>query len=625
MQDRILSAYRKGKQTIALYQDSQNKAPGFQLNLNNFPNISIKSIDDIDIPNSLRACLSFQISKYYDHFALINAFNVLQSEIELMRNIYEIRENPFAVWLCDQGEWKISIVDDQVLCLKNSDETLFKCTYQWAIIIEKAVAKLLGNSYNQLNRYNRLYMQFDVVYFKLLIGQPITQIQMNRIEELRTLLEQKSSIFYIEVNYKQRNNAYVILSIKENQVELQAINQESICDAGVKQNDSKFLFSWNEFQQYPLFQVHLNKNSQIYTFTMQQPMERKLQFIEHTYIYNFQINKKDTYWISICQRDQNFNSLKQQQEIKYGLIRFLLFKNHKKSYQLISDTNDFNQNLYHRTELEKGKYTLLCQAEFYNLELLSQELQNQQKVLKLQIQGLKPPQNFDQSEQSEGKLKELMVAIIRQTSKANRQNIGKLQKEGFPQVQMTMDNTIGFMYIYYENHGDLHFEEYLQFNIHENLINYETQQMETFRKVSIPPKEYMLLLYKFDPRTLLQSPVIRFKCQVDFKIKPSVFEYIYFKQDVQFIEIQNLKIFIMENKKGVLLHFVNQSNNIRKVECELKLNNLLIVQNENLTLKDKIANFEMKSKSNYVILLNFQNPQEQKYNCEIKVNVQPRQ
>ncbi|CAD8181831.1 unnamed protein product [Paramecium octaurelia] len=621
MQDRILSVYKRERQIITSQQDSSNGTPDCPLNLNNFTKFSFQSIDDIDIPNSLRACLSFEISEYYNNFALINAINVLQSEIELMRNIYEIRENPFAIWLCDQGEWKLVIVNDQVPCVTNSDnqfEPMFKCTYLWAIIIEKAVAKLLGNSYNV---FNHLVTNSIQSFVYLLTGQPITQIQINKIEELRTLVEEKNSIFYIEVNYKQRNNAYVISSLKENQVELQAINIQSICDAGMKLKDSKFLLSWDEFQKQPLFQVHLNKDSHVYTFTMKQPIERKLQFIEHTYIYNFQINKKDTYWISICQRDQNFNSQKQKQEIKYGLIRFLLFKNHKKSYQLISDTNDFNQNLYHKIELEKGKYTLLCQAEFYNIESLSEELKNSQKILKLQIQGMKPPQNFDQSKQNEENLRELIIAIIRQISKTNK-NIYTFQKEGFPQVQRIMDKTRGFMYIYYENHGDSDFEEYLQFNKHQNLINNETQQMETRRKVSIPPKEYKLLLYKYDPRALIKSPQICFECQVDFKIKPSVFEYIYFKQGVLYKEIKNLKIFIVEHEIGVSILFVNQANNTIQVTCELKLQNLLIVQHKDLSLQGKIAKFQMMPQSDYFVLLNLENPQQKQNNCTIKVIVQ---
>lgn len=50
-----------------------------------------------------------------------------------MRNIYERTENPFAVWLCDQGEWKILMVNDLVPCIINNTnnkiESAFKCNY----------------------------------------------------------------------------------------------------------------------------------------------------------------------------------------------------------------------------------------------------------------------------------------------------------------------------------------------------------------------------------------------------------------------------------------------------------------------------------------------------------------
>ena len=47
-----------------------------------------------------------------------------------MKSIFERTEDPFAVWLCDQGEWKIIIVNDKVPCVKNVNnkiETTFKC------------------------------------------------------------------------------------------------------------------------------------------------------------------------------------------------------------------------------------------------------------------------------------------------------------------------------------------------------------------------------------------------------------------------------------------------------------------------------------------------------------------
>ncbi|CAD8085652.1 unnamed protein product [Paramecium primaurelia] len=631
MQEKLQDAYNKGLQIIEQYEDNSNETTQCLYD-KDYQKIQFYSIYDIEIPNSLIPCKQFGISQLYNNFALINAFNVLQSQIYLMKSIFERTEDPFAVWLCDQGEWKIIIVNDKVPCVKNVNnkiETTFKCNLQWPIIIEKAIVKLLGDSYNLLND---LVTTSISSFIYLLIGQPISKIQMKTIQELQSQLEQKNSIFYIEVYYKQRHNAYVITSVKENNVVLQAINQDLIYNEGVILQDSKFLLKWSQFQLQTIFQVHLNYGYQTYTFTMQQPMKRIQQFIEHTYIYTFKINNKQkneaTYWISICQRDQNMNSSQQKKEIKYGLIRLLLFKNNNKTYQFLSESIDCNQNLFLETELSSGTYTLVCQAEYFDFESIPEELQNQQSTLKLQIQGIQITQKFDQTNQNEQKLRELIITMIRQ--KTTTQNLYIYKDEEFPQVQRTLERTKGFLYIYYENHGDSNFEEYLEFITHRNLIRHETQEMDTKIKVSIPPKQYMLYLYKFDPKVLLDSNSISFEYQISFYNKiqseiverPSLFDYIYSQKNLQYKEIKNPEIFIQQHGQGVLFLFQNIESNSIDVECDLTLNNLKILYNDTITLKEKIIKFQMKPKTKQFILLEIINQRQKYYNYKMKVSVQ---
>ncbi|CAD8094599.1 unnamed protein product [Paramecium sonneborni] len=633
MYNKLQEIYIQGLQTIQQFSPNPDDITECQLD-NQSNQIKFFSIEDLDITNSLLPCKSLYISQYYKNCALINAFNVLQSKIQFVKDIYEKTDNPYAVWLCDQGEWKIIIVNDKVPCItdiNNSIHSVLQCDYQWPIIIEKAVAKLLGASYNS---FNHLISHSIESFVYILFGSPITKIRINNIEDLKNLLDDKTSILYVELFQNSINNAYVIKSIQDQNekvfVELQALNQQAIHNEGIMLKESNFLLSWNIIQIQTISQVHLNNNYQTFTFTMQKPIERKIPFEEHTYIYTFQIdeqiNEDKSYWISICQRDFNFSASKQLTQIKYGLIRLLIFRNKKKGYELISESIDFTQNLYLKIELIKGQYTLLCQAEFYNLAYLSEEIKNLQQRLKLQIQAIKPPNIFDQNNQNEEKLKQLIISMIRQ--KSTNLNTLYEKDQGFPNVQKTSDKTKGFFYIYYENHGDTIFEDNIEFIHYENLIKYDTLKMDTKVKISIHPKDYLLILYKFDPRILLIQNDISFQYEINYNNKQSLlvqkkslFEYMLSLKDPKYNQIKNPKISIKQHPRGVVLLFSNIALFPIVVECQLQLQNLKIYLN-NLTLEGQKIKFQLNKKAHLFVFLNIEDPAIKTFNYKMNFTVQ---
>ncbi|CAD8098154.1 unnamed protein product [Paramecium sonneborni] len=461
--------------------------------------IIFSSISNLEISNSLFPCKSIENSLYYKNSALINAFNVLQSNIQLMRNMYEQQENPFAVWLCDQGEWKIIIVNDKVP--------------------QKAVAKLLGANFDWLTYHKN---------------------QNSKLEDLKVILDLKYSILYVELFQNSMNNAYVIKSIhNQNQqdfIELQAINKKLFI---MKEPFWKVLnsFQVGTLQRVVLFHKFIQiKILSTFCLIMKNPIERKLDFLEHTYIYTFKINENKSCWFSILLNNQ----------LKSNMNQLILLK-------------------IYICKLKKGQYTLLCQAEFYDHESLSQELKNQQQILKLQIQAIEPPKVFNQTHQNEVKLKELIIQMIRQ--KSTIQNTQNCKDQGFPDVQKTRGQIEGFIYIYYENHDDTKFEEKLEFFDDQNLIKYETQKMDTFVKISLPPQDYLLILYKFNPKVLLPQNKISFKYKIsphDQKIPElSLFDYMKY---IQVFSYCFLTLLLLQSKLSV-----NQNYRIQQFIKKIQL------------------------------------------------------
>ena len=116
-----------------------------------FPGKEITLCSDQVGPNDI-------VQGYLGDCYLLSALSVLSERKDYIKRLFYSKEisrsGIYSVWLCDSGEWKNMIIDDEIPCVQGKDSIHKPCfsssksTDIWILLLEKAFAKLYRNYYN---------------------------------------------------------------------------------------------------------------------------------------------------------------------------------------------------------------------------------------------------------------------------------------------------------------------------------------------------------------------------------------------------------------------------------------------------------------------------------------------
>ncbi|CAD8124087.1 unnamed protein product [Paramecium sonneborni] len=563
-------------------------------------NLELTSLAKLEqIEKSYYQDFEMKESLFYKSFALTNAFFIVQQKMSSLKYHLEQREDEqlFGVWLWQQGEQHLIIVDDKIPCIQKQDGyelATVRSKYQWPIILQKAIGKLLGYGYDSFNLIQNDSIEF---FTEIITGSIIIEQEFQSIEELEAKSRDKSIIVFVKYTQEQKTIAYQIEVKEKKLINLIPPNQKSIFVKGSQLN-------WEEFKQnFKTVHIVIWKDDyRVTSVSLKNQIERQSDFIEHTYLYKFKIDHHADYQITIWQKDYIINEeqieiLNKNSRQKLGLIRILLFKEFKPNqYQFIDGNCDFLANLSINQKLDVGEYYILCQGYFNFLKNQSQEEQQKQKKLNLTIKGLNIPEIVNSDDQVESKLIRLISSFIK-----NQASINNTRSIIQPEIQVTTDKAYGFLYFYYENKGTIDIYEEVNIKEQGHLISYDSLIKQSFFQVQVQQKHFQVVLYTLDPKIIQKNESLKFVYEYTHKIlDEQQYQKNKLLQDSKQRNIQcnQIKISINQHEQGIFIQFQNfsdQDNQVDLIFTELK--NLSLVLNKDFNIQKNQINFSIQKKS----------------------------
>ncbi|CAD8065916.1 unnamed protein product [Paramecium primaurelia] len=630
--------------------------------------IQFLRIGSLQLNKNIQPCSEFKRSQYYQDNSLINAFNILQKDIQFVKNIYLNLNSLYGVWLNLQGEWHLIKIDEKIPCyLTGNIQKLatLECECEWPIIIEKAIVKVLGKNYDILNR---LIEESIESFMFMLIGQPIIKVSTEDINNLKNVIISQMQFHSLLFAVQKQNGlecGYVIQTIvkgniKEQElIQMRAANRNLVIQGQQQiQNDKCIFFlTFKQFSEiFPelcIIQHHPNYQWNSKELFQQEKREFQ-QYIENTYCYDFDIIQESHLYISICQRDQNFNSNQLVSPIKYGLIRILISKKNDDQYEFLTGDYNIKQNVCLDIQsLAQGSYTLFCQAYFYNQIENNPKLQQEQQRLFVQYFGSSVPDNLiinknDIQEQSKLMLASLAIANV------NEENTRTYEQLEQPEIQVTTQMNLGMLYFYYRNMGTTKIEEEVIFDNCDNIIDYETMKTLNKFNVTVPPHIDYLKLYVYDPFVIFNEdqPIFQYSCNIKSLVhsskktlmaqstnfskinnKQSIFEstannpslelITYMKENAkQATRIWNnnhidVQMYIYQHQEGVIILYLNNTQNIYEEKLTFILDNLTINCTASLRQGNQVF-FQLDSYAHlfiYLDIIDIKKPYSHKIQC----------
>ncbi|CAD8118506.1 unnamed protein product [Paramecium sonneborni] len=477
-----------------------------------------------NIQKSYLQDLEIKDSSFFKSFALINAIFIVQQNMSNLKQNFEQREDRlFGVWLWQQGEQHLVIVDDQIPCIFRGNypelATIIS-KYEWPIILQKAIGKFLGYGYNSFNSLKNETVDF---FIQMITGSIIIEQEFQSIEELEKISRDKQVILFV----KYTQNSQIIASIieftqiymegEQRLIRLIAPNQQSVFAQGRSKDYRSCYLNWQEFKQnfqtvhqliwkddYRVTPVQLKNPSERSFGSNENTLQNQYGFIEHTYLYKFKLDDDDNnYQITIWQKDYIINEgkieiLNNYSSQKLGLIRILLFQEFQPNqYKFIDGNCNFLSYISINQKLKKGDYFILCQGYFNQL---------QQRDLTLTIKGLQVPQSIIPDQQQDSKLIKLITTMImNHTSLENTRSIQE------PQIQVTTNKAYGFLYFYYKNKGTIEIYEQVNFQQLGFFIEYNSLTQQQQFQIKVQQNHFQIQLYTLDPRIIIQQENLSFK------------------------------------------------------------------------------------------------------------------
>ncbi|CAD8098069.1 unnamed protein product [Paramecium primaurelia] len=617
---------RKNYDNALEYFQQANKKDFELKDINDISNLVLSEFQQLNIMKSYLPDYNLKASDFNCSFLLVNVFNIVQQKMRNLKQLFEQREDGlYGVWLWKQGEQYLIIVDDQIpckLCGNNSQLATVISKYEWPIIMEKAIGKILGLEYNSLNLIQNDSIEY---YLQMITGSEIQEQEIQSIEELQKKVRDQQQIYYVKYTQDSKTIASVIAinNEQENQklVKLIAPNQQSVFLKGRQKHESSCYLTWDEFKQHfqTVYVLIWKDEYRVTPVTLKNPIERKFDFIEHTYCYKFIIDDNANYQITLWQNNLIINQGKIQikdEKLKnqLGLIRMLLFQElNQNQYQFIDGICDFQSNISINTILDKGNYCILCQGYFNNVQNYTEEQQLEQFKLNLTIKGLQVPQNIDPDNLDKQKQIKLIRSLIKKVSQ--KENTRSFNIIGQPQIQVITKQIYGFLYFYYENRGTIDIREKIEFIQLGHLINYESLKKKNKELIDIKQNNFKIILYTLDPKIILQQDTINFQYQykhILIKENEQLEEFDQITQNIeldefnQIIQNQNTKkivcdfidAYINQYQQGITILFQNNQENSVEVDLKFKeLKNLRLVQNSIITTNDKSIRFSLEKQS----------------------------
>ncbi|CAD8195155.1 unnamed protein product [Paramecium pentaurelia] len=568
------------------------------------------------IKNSYLADYKLKPSQFYNSFPLINAFNIVQSNMRNLKQLFEQREDGlFGVWLWEQGLQYLIIVDDQIPCKLNGNYpqlATITSEYEWPIILEKAIGYILGFGYNSFNVIKNDTIDF---YLQMITGSLIYEQEFQSFEELEKIQKDKSNILFVKY-YQDSKTIASVITIPDKQqqqklIKLIAPNQQSIFKQGKQKVDSVCYLNWEEFKQnFQTVHVLIWKDEyRVTAMSLEKPIERKTDIIEHTYFYKFKIEDNSNYWITLWQKEYiieegNMIIINNQNEKKhFGLIRMLLFQELKANqYRFIDGNCNFARSIYINPFLEKGEYYILCQIYFNNQKNYSLEQLQKQFNLNLTIKGIKVPLNIYPNNQYEQQQINLIKSLIKDTqSKDNIRSFNQIQQ---PQILVSTNKIYGFLYFYYENRGSIDIQEQIQFKELGYLIKYDSLLQQKQALVKVKQNYFQILLYTLDPKIILEQENINFQYEYTHTlindnqiqiVESQRFQEIINDQNTKKIKCEQICIYINQHNQGIIMQYENNSEQHAQIELKFsEFINLCLVNKEDYNVNELSIKFSIQ-------------------------------
>ncbi|CAK62718.1 unnamed protein product (macronuclear) [Paramecium tetraurelia] len=593
------------------------------------------------IQKSYNADPKLKASDFYSSFTFLNAVIVVQQNMGNLKKIFESNDELYGVWLWKQGLEKLVIVDDQIPCKLSGNyphlATIIS-EYQWPIILEKAIGKMLGLGYNSFKALKNDSIEFylQVFFLKLtnqmITGQLIHEQEFQSFEDLEKKLKDKSNILFVKYQQDSKSIASVITthpSDGQDQlklIKLIAPNSESVYFQGRQKDDSVCYLSWEEFKTN--FQsVHVLQWKDDYIMTaisLENPIERKTDIIEHTYSYKFKIENQGNYQCTLWQKDfvieDNEIIIRSQNNKKQiGLLRVLLFQElESNQYKFIDGQCDFQCDISINALLEKGEYLILCQAYFNNFGNDSQEPLQKYFDLNFSIKGEIANSKIYPDDQFEQKKINLIKSLIQHTlAKDKKRSIISSHQQ---QINVYTNQIYGFLYFYYENRGTIDIQEQIEFKEQGYLIRYDSLKKENQVLVEVKQNCFQILLYTLDPEIINKSENTNFQYQYTHALvgqckhqigQWKIHDQIRADQYTQKIVCDQFIAYINQNHSGITMQF--QNNHEQDVSLELQfteLKNLRLAENPQCQIDGSSIYIQLQKKTEMQIYFQTNEPQQ---------------
>ncbi|CAK64391.1 unnamed protein product (macronuclear) [Paramecium tetraurelia] len=626
----------------AMDQFNEADIKEFQLkDFKNSNNLELYSLLLLDIQNSYYQDNNLNVSEFYNSPQLINAFNIVQYKMNNLKLLFESRDtNLFGVWLWKQGEQLLIYADDLIPCKKNGDNYQLATViskYRWPIILEKAIGKLLGFEYESFNIIQNDSIEF---YLQMMTGSEVYEQEFQSIEELQEKIKANQEIYYVKYTQDSKTIAAVISFNKNNQqenvnlIQLIAPNEQSVYKKGRQKHESSCYLTWEEFKQnfqsiFVLVWMDDYKY-RVNSIILKNPIERKSDFIEHTYCYKFKISEVGNYQLTLRQNDILINNGKidiKDQKLKnqLGLIRMLLFQElDQTQYKFIDGICDFKNGISINSTLQKGEYCIVCQGYFNYFSNYTEKQQLEQVKLNLSMAGLNLNFNIDPDHLDEQKQIKLITSLIK--VKSQQEKIRYFNTIGQPQIKVTTSQNYGFLYFYYENRGTIDIQEEIEFIQLGYLLNYQQLQKQNKDLVVVKVNNFQILLYTLNPKIILSQDPKIFEFQYKHRIINDIQQSEVINQNGQnqqqkgineIIQLQNTEViqcdsvvaYINQHDQGMIIQFENISE--KNVEVTLQfsvLENLDVVENTNFNKDGMKYQFSVQPQSIMVMLFDVIEP-----------------
>ncbi|CAD8191814.1 unnamed protein product [Paramecium octaurelia] len=598
-------------------------------------NLELHSLSYLEIQNSYYADNNLMASEFYNSPQLINAFNIAQYKMNNLKLLFEQRDtNLFGVWLWKQGEQLLIYVDDLIPCKASGDNyemATVTSKYRWPIILEKAIGKLLGFEYESFNLISNDSTEF---YLQMITGSETYEQEFQTIEELQKKIKANQEIYYVKYKQDSKTIAAVISFNKNNQqenvnlIQLIAPNEESVFKKGKQKHESSCYLTWEEFKQnFESIYVVPWKDDYKYrvnTITLKNPIERKSDFIEHTYCYKFKISEPANYQLTLWQNDILIDTGKievKDQKLKnqLGLIRMLVFQElDQKQYKFVDGNTDFQNCISINSTLEKGEYCVVCQGYFNYFSNYTEKQKEEQFKLNLSMTGLNLNFNINPDNLDEQKQIKLITSLIKAKSQQGKKR--SFDSIGQPYIKVTTNKNYGFLYFYYENRGTMDIKEEIEFKEMGYLVKYQSLQKQNTDLVVVKHNNFEILLYTLNPKIIFSQDRAKFQLQYKHKIINDFQQSAVINQNAQnqqvewintiikhkntqIISCDNVVAYINQHHQGVIILYQNISEKQIKVSTIFgQLENLTLAQKENFIVDEMKISFSAQPLSNIVML-----------------------